>query len=125
MAAFEDEAGRGDDRIGALAARQTRLFDDSVKRNFGGAPEDREDRFVAAMIDGVVAPFAIGDLAAVDLEDFVELLAIEGDRSRRRAGLWRGGKGDQGPSAAARLYVFAVAHGSSCLWSTRHDRPVP
>ena len=72
VAALQDQAGRGDDRIGALPARKSRLLDDAVERHFGGAAEDREDRLLAELVDGVVAPLAVGDLAAIDLQDLVE-----------------------------------------------------
>ena len=60
-------------------------------RNSGhlaGAAEDREHRLVAADVDGVVAPFAGGDLAAVDGEDGAQFLAVEGGDALRSFRSW-------------------------------------
>ena len=65
--------------IGALAARQFRIFFDAVERHFRCAAEHRKHRTVFQEIDGVIAPFAGGDLAAVKIENAVEFAAAEGD----------------------------------------------
>ena len=40
MAAFDDQAGRGNHPVDALASRQARILLDTVDRNFGGGAED-------------------------------------------------------------------------------------
>ncbi len=47
--------------------------------------KDGEDGLVAADVDGVIAPFAGGDLATVNGEDGTELVAAEGREARRCA----------------------------------------
>ena len=79
VAAAHDQAGRRDHAIGALAARQLGIFFDAVDRDFRGAAEHREHRAVFQEVDGVIAPFAGGDLAAIEIENAVELAAAEGD----------------------------------------------
>ena len=79
VAAAHDQAGRRDHAVGALAARQLRILFDAVERDFAGAAEHRKHRAVSEEIDGVVAPFAGGDLAAVEIENAVEFAAAEGD----------------------------------------------
>ncbi len=64
VAAFQNEAGRRDHRIGALLSRQPRSLLDPVERIFARAPVNRKNRFLGGKIDPVVAPFAAGDLAA-------------------------------------------------------------
>ena len=78
--ALQNLSGRSEERVGALLARQPRLLDDAVERHFRGAAEDRENGLVSRMVDGVVAPLAVGDLAAVDVQNLVEFLTIEADR---------------------------------------------
>src|SRR6185312_447044 len=77
VAAPENKAGRRDHTIGALLARQPRIFLDAVNRNFGRAAEDREHRPVLEEVDGVVAPFTIRDHAPVEVENAIELETIE------------------------------------------------
>src|SRR5581483_4821814 len=74
-----DEAGGGNHAISALAACETGIFLDPVDRHFRRAPEHREYRPIAQEIDGVIAPFAGGYLAAIEIEDAVEFAAGEGD----------------------------------------------
>src|SRR5499427_2001722 len=106
MAAPYDQTCRRDHAIGALSARELRTFLDAVDRNFGGAAEHGEDRAVLEEVDGVVTPFAGGDLAAVKAENAVELAPVESDSAC-------GGEGQRAPGLApmelARLGI-AVAH---------------
>ena len=54
--------------LGPLAAGKPQDFFDPVERHLGGAMEHREHRPVAQKCDRVVAPFAGGDLAAIEIE---------------------------------------------------------
>src|SRR5829696_217428 len=76
-AALQDDAGGGDDAVGALAAGEFRVFLDAVERHLGGAAVDREHGLVAAEIDRVVAPLAIRHLAPVKVENLAQLGSIE------------------------------------------------
>src|SRR5207253_8415572 len=58
-----------------------------VERPFASAPEGRKHRPVGKKIDGIVAPFAGGDHAAVHAKDLVELTPLEPDFSRAAARL--------------------------------------
>src|SRR5262249_7136944 len=78
MAALENQPGRRDDAVDALAARQPRVLFDAVDRNFARAAENREHRAVFEKIDRVTPPFSRGDLAPVKPKDAVELAAFEG-----------------------------------------------
>src|ERR1043166_8065344 len=69
MAALEDEPGRRNDAVDALAARETRIFFDAVNGDFRGAAEYREHGAVLEEVDRVIAPFPGRDLAAVESED--------------------------------------------------------
>src|SRR5262245_32383804 len=77
VATAHDQAGGRDHAVGTLPARQPGMLLDTVDRNFGGAAEHREHRAVPQKIDGVVAPFAGGDLAAIEAENAVELAPVE------------------------------------------------
>lgn len=79
MAALEDQAALGDDGVDALFAGQGRIFDNAVKRLLAGSSEDREGRHFGAKIHGIVAPFALGYVLAVEVQDQVELFTIKGD----------------------------------------------
>ena len=115
VAALEDMPGRRNQRIGSLPARELRLLDDAVERGFGSAAEDREDRLLAELVDGVVPPLALGDLAAVDPENLVQLPAVEADDLFRRLSVGAGGEGDDARPAAVRLFFFHLAHVSSAV----------
>src|SRR5262245_2809279 len=115
MAALEDMAGGRNQRIGSLPARQLRLLDDTVKGGFGCAAEDREDRLLAELVDGVVPPFALGDFPAIDAENLIQLPAVEADDLFRRLSVGAGGEGDNGRPAAVRLFFFHLVHGSSAV----------
>src|SRR5262249_17849618 len=71
-----------------------------------GAAKHGEDRAVLEEVDGVVTPFAGGNLAAVKAENAVELAPVESDSAC-------GGEGQRAPGLApmelARLGI-AVAH---------------
>ena len=77
MAAAQDQARGRDHAVHALLAREPGIFFDAVDRHFRSAAEHREHRAVFQEVDGVVAPFAVGDHAAVEIEDAVEFEAIE------------------------------------------------
>src|SRR5260370_19294659 len=79
LAATKDQAGRRDHAIGPLPARKPRTLLDAVERHLAGAAEDRKDRAVLQEINGVVAPFAGRDLAAIEPEEAAELGPVESD----------------------------------------------
>src|SRR5690606_22953527 len=85
VAALQHQPARGDDAVGTLLFREPGILLNAVNRTFARASEDREYGPVPPHIDGVVTPFPGGDLAAVNGEDVVELLARERN-SRYRAG---------------------------------------
>src|SRR5450631_252571 len=100
MTAAHDQAGCGNNAEGALTARQFRIFLDAIKRNFGGAAEHREHRAVFQKIDGVIAPFAGGDLAAIQIENAIKLKAAECDVG----GGWAARRGSA-PKGLARIDI--------------------
>ncbi len=81
MAPFQDQSGRRNDRVSALAAGKLGPLFDAVKRHFAGAAEDAEDGGFAQIVDGVVAPFAADHAPAVGLEDGVQFPAVEMDNA--------------------------------------------
>src|SRR5918995_1617543 len=62
MPALQDQAGRDDDRIGALPLGELRVLFDPVEGHLRAASEDGEHGLVRHEVDGVVAPFARGNL---------------------------------------------------------------
>src|SRR5690606_34356740 len=66
-------------------------------------PERREGGVVAGEVHRVVAPFAGGDHAAVEVEDAGELGALEADLAGLR-GQGGAGKGNDVPDAGARAH---------------------
>src|SRR6185312_17050514 len=78
--AFQNDPARRDHRESALAARELRHLGDLEERHLAGAAEYGEHGTVRKMVDGVVAPFAGSDHAAIDAQDLVEFPAVEGDR---------------------------------------------
>src|SRR5262245_10980868 len=105
MAPTYDHAGRRTHAIGALPARELRAFLDAIDRNFGGAAEHGKHRAVLQKINGIVTPFAGGDLTAIEAENAVELAPVEshsayGDEGRSRS---------LAPMQLARLSI-AAAH---------------
>ena len=87
MAAFQNEAGRGDDGIESLLAGESGMFLDPVQRIFRSPPVNRENRFLSGKIDRVVAPFAARDLAAIEIENFAQFVPVKRNNFRhaRRA----------------------------------------
>src|SRR5437660_10696760 len=77
MAPTQDQPARRDHAVHALLAREPRIFFDAIDRHFGGVAEYRKHRAIPEKIDGVVAPLAIGDHAAIQIEDSIELETIE------------------------------------------------
>ena len=120
VAAPHDQAGRRDHAVGALAARQPRIFLDAVDRDFGAAAEHREHRAVLEEIDGVVAPFSGGDHAAIKAEDAVELAPVEGHL--RLSGAKGGTRSAARPrgTRSVRFRRGRSSCGASFLLSARH-----
>src|SRR5262249_80193 len=106
MTATHDQAGGRDYAVGALPARQLRIFLDAVDRNLAGTTKHREHRAVLQEVDGIVAPFAGGDLAAIEAENAIELAPVESHAAHGGEG--RGARG-LAPLELARLGI-AVAH---------------
>src|SRR5207244_1067542 len=110
MAAAYDQTGRGDHAIGALTARQARTLFDAVDRDFAGTAKNGKHRAVSEEIDGIIAPLAGGDLAAIEAENAVELTPVE-----RHSGC--GGERDNTRGLApVKLAWFGIA------WPERHGR---
>src|SRR5262249_49105654 len=109
VAALEDEAGRRHHAVGALASGEPRVLLYAVKRHLAGMAKGAEYGLFAAEIDGIVAPFPGGDLAAVKIEDRAQL----GARKENSAG--NGGMGesvaaiDARAAARAELYRLGFA----------------
>src|ERR1700722_11168490 len=82
LAAADDQTGRRDQAIGALPPCEPRVLLDTVERDLAGAAKDREDRTVLQEIDGIVAPFAGRDLAAIETEQAAQLGTVERDLCR-------------------------------------------
>src|SRR5207249_3228811 len=84
-----------------------------IDRYFRRSAEDGKDGAIPEEIDGVVAPFAGGDHAAVEAEDARQLAAVEGDAV---AG---GGGGKNAALAPAGLtrFGFAEGHAAPPCWA--------
>src|SRR2546426_6752650 len=109
VAAAQDQAGRRDHAVHALLARQPRILFDPVDRHFGSAAEDRKHRAVFQEVDGVVAPFAVGDHAPIQIEDTVEFETIERDT------IWRWNRSGGARHCAALAWIGVLryrAHGA-------------
>ena len=68
-----------DDAVGALLLLQLRILFDAVERHFRRAAKHRKHRAVFQKVDGVIAPFAGRDHAAIEIENAIEFAAVEGD----------------------------------------------
>src|ERR1700761_943864 len=79
MAAADDVSGGRNHAVSALAAAQFRVFLDAIDRHFRGAAEYREHRTILEEVDGIIAPFAVGDLAAVKPQNTIKLTPAESD----------------------------------------------
>src|SRR5579885_1619428 len=78
LPAPQDVAGRRDHAVGALPPRQPRILLDAIDGELARAAENRKDRTVVQEIDGVIAPFAGGDLTAIKTQNTMKLAAAEG-----------------------------------------------
>jgi hypothetical protein len=56
------------------------VFHDAVERLLGGAPEDRKTGGLPAELHGIVTPLAVGDMAAIEIENLREFVAVKGHR---------------------------------------------
>src|SRR5919106_138275 len=79
-AAPQDRPAASDDAVEAKLAAQLWSFLDPVDRGFGGAVKNRKHRLLAAVIDGVVAPLARGNHAAIKSEYCSEFAPVERNR---------------------------------------------
>jgi hypothetical protein len=66
----------------AVAAHARRRLDDREERAFMGVAKYREQRRAIALTDGIVAPLAARDLAAVEREELVQFEAAEENNFR-------------------------------------------
>jgi hypothetical protein len=78
-----------------LLSRQPRSLLDPVERIFARPPVNRKNRFLGSKIDPLVAPFAVGDLAAIEIENFAQFVLVKrnnrhGRRSRGYRDDWSG-----------------------------------
>jgi hypothetical protein len=79
VGAYGDALAPLHDRIVALAPEAGRGLDEGEDRTFVGAAEHREQSGTVALIDGIVAPLAAHDLAAVEGEELLQLGPAEED----------------------------------------------
>src|ERR1700693_4911752 len=77
VAAAQDQPGRRDHAVHTLLAGEPRILFDSIDRNLGGAAEYREHRALSEEIDSIVAPLAIGDHAAVEIQNAIKFETVE------------------------------------------------
>ena len=76
MPALEDAAARIDHRIHALfVAKQGPLLH-AIERHLAAAAENGEHGGIVAEIERVIAPFAGGDHASVDIENLVQFAPV-------------------------------------------------
>ena len=87
MAALEHAAILDGDHVLALPIAELGVLLDYIERPLGGALVDREQGAVAEEVERVVAPLAIDDLAAIEVKDGLEFLAVEGDRGQNVASM--------------------------------------
>src|SRR5215831_12601473 len=122
VAALEDEAGGRHDAVGALSPRQPRMLLDAVKGYFAGVAEGTEHCLVAPEIDGVVAPFAGGDLAAVEIEDGAQLSARK-ENGRGNRWMCESAAAIDARAAAARAELYRLGFAQRRLpgWLRAHD----
>src|SRR5262245_8173479 len=79
MTAPQHLPARCNDGILSLPVLETGTFLNGVKRHLGSAPEHREHGYIVTKIDRVIAPLARHDHAAINVEDALELSAVESD----------------------------------------------
>jgi hypothetical protein len=79
MAAAQDHAALLNDTVKAMTAVEPWRFLNPVEGRFRRAAKDREHGLVAPQVDGVIAPLAFCNLAAIDGQDGGKFPAIEGD----------------------------------------------
>src|SRR6516165_226212 len=110
-------SGCRNNAVGALAARQPGIFLDAVDRNFTGAAEHGENRAIFQKIDGVIAPLAGRDLAAIKPQEPVKLAAAER--------YFTGGDVRTMLVPAPRAWIdFAEIHDGASCWSSLTRRLV-
>jgi hypothetical protein len=78
VATPNDQSRRRDHAVSSLPAFQFWILFDAINRHFGRATEHRKNSPVFQKIDGVVAPFASGNFAAIEVENAIEFAAAEG-----------------------------------------------
>ena len=79
MAALQHLAGLADQRPHALAALQRRALLDPIFGPLGGAAEGPEGGRAGIEVDRIILPQAGGDHAAVEIDDALQLGALETD----------------------------------------------
>src|SRR5262249_8662018 len=92
VTAPHNQSSCGDHAVGTLPPFPARILLDAIDRHFRGASEDREHRPILEEVDGVVAPFAGGDLTAIKAKNAIELLALESDVMGGGEGCGAGGR---------------------------------
>src|SRR4029077_5945116 len=98
---------------------------DAIERHLAGAAEDREHSLLATEIDGVVAPFPGGHLAAVQVQNLVEF------QSREESGGGVSGRCVRSVGMRARaiaraeLYCLGFAQWRLLLSRACNNSPIP
>ena len=85
----------GKDHVFRILAASGPALDDGEERPVVGVAIDREDRHVGLEIDGIVAPFAAGDAAAIERKQSIDVGTAETGRRF-------------GPPAGARVTLEAI-----------------
>jgi hypothetical protein len=80
---LENKAGCRNHRKGALLAREPRVFLDPVERKLASAPVDGKDRLLGRKIDRIIPPFSVADFAAIEFEDFLQLVPAKRNNVHR------------------------------------------
>jgi len=91
VAALEHPALLARHHVLALPGAQLGVLLDDVERPLRGALVDGKQRPVLEEVDRIIAPLARGDLAAVEIENGVQLAPIEPDIRLLARRLWAAG----------------------------------
>src|SRR5579872_3236552 len=110
MAPAQNHATCRDHAVNPLLARKPGIFFDPVDWNLRSAAENREHRAITQKIDGVIPPLAVGDHAAVQIQDAMEFEAI------KRHPVWHGAHGGLTRRGARLAWV-------EILRNQAHDTP--
>ena len=82
VTALENRAVTVDDAVSTLLASEFGILLDAIECHFAGASIDGKDGAIFQMVDGIIAPFTISDLKAVNSQNGRQFPAIETDLRR-------------------------------------------